>query len=103
MPVLSRSLVLFFLLKVSYINQERIAQLMVENIPVKWAWFILVLVLAVGSFYFPIAVIATLVGVYLLYRLMVKRLGGFTGDTLGAVVELSELFFILAIVLALNY
>jgi len=96
-PVVSRSLVLFFLLKIPYASQGGIAQSMVDNLPRSLTWFLLLLVVLITFIYFPIAMLFTLMGVYFLYQIMIKRLGGFTGDTLGAVIELSELFLMFSI------
>jgi adenosylcobinamide-GDP ribazoletransferase len=44
--------------------------------------------------------LCALAGFWLLRRLMLKRLGGCTGDTVGATVEITEMLFLLGSALA---
>jgi len=94
-PVFARSLPLFFFLKLSYVSVGGIAQDMILHLPKKTAWVLLLLILITSLGFFPFETILTLVILFLFYRLVKKCQGGYTGDTLGAVIELSELFFLL--------
>lgn len=57
--------------------------------------------LAPGAPWLP-AVLGALVGLAWMWRLLQRRLGGFTGDGLGATQQLSELLFYLGMALALG-
>lgn len=103
-PVLARSAVLALLLTTPYVREQGLAALMLATLPVKTAWASLVAVMALVTAFLQINGLMLLaVGVLvliLLRTLMMRRLGGTTGDTAGALVEISELVLLVVVALA---
>lgn len=95
-PVIGRGLVLLLMLTTPYCREKGLASSMVARMPRRALW-VLVLLLAVALpalFQWLGAIL--LVVILLLFvtyrRALVRRLGGYTGDTAGALVEISEIF-----------
>jgi adenosylcobinamide-GDP ribazoletransferase len=53
-----------------------------------------------GMLFSFLGMLCALTGFWLLRRLMLKRLGGCTGDTVGATVEITEMLFLVGSALA---
>lgn len=100
-PVIGRLMILLTFHTTEYANKTGMANAAVENLPKRPSLIIILL-----GFFFAVVlniwgVVCVLVGFYLLRRLMIIRLGGCTGDTVGATVEISEMLFISGVVLSL--
>ena len=98
-PVIARAFVLLLFLSTQYVSEKGIANQITENLPEISAWRILAICGLIG-FYFSIwGMLFALLGFWFLRRLMLKHLEGFTGDTTGALVEISEVLFLIGYVL----
>jgi adenosylcobinamide-GDP ribazoletransferase len=90
-PVVSRGAVPFWLLTTAYLRRQGLGSALVEHLPRRAAWWVVALTalagwLGLGFGPMLLAISMTL----LLRRIMRQRLGGCTGDTLGAGIELLE-------------
>ncbi|MBV1870388.1 MAG: adenosylcobinamide-GDP ribazoletransferase [Gammaproteobacteria bacterium] len=101
-PLLSRGGILVFFLSLPYVRDQGIAATMARMLPRKTAIGLCGL-LGASLLLLNTLGIVLLIALSLLFlffrRHLLKRLGGFTGDTLGAWVECSELLLLLCIVL----
>ncbi len=90
-PVIGRSLVPILLLTTPYVRENGLGSPLVENLPriPAWlvAWFYLICALVMLG---PWPLLATALTVWWLRVLMLRRIGGCTGDTLGASIEVAE-------------
>ncbi|MGY3644461.1 adenosylcobinamide-GDP ribazoletransferase [Pseudomonas sp. PK-RTE-24] len=91
-PVLGRAALLGLFLTTPYVRAGGLGQALADHLPRKAGWWVLGLsalgcVLIAGIS----AVLISLVGFVWLRRLMMRRLGGATGDTAGALLELLEM------------
>ena len=103
-PMVGRAAMLGLFLGTPYVRQGGLGQALAEHLPRRAAGWVLLgsvlLCLLLGGLraVWPMAVA---LGVFLwLRRLMCQRLGGATGDTAGALLELLELAVVLALALA---
>ncbi|MBU0593709.1 MAG: adenosylcobinamide-GDP ribazoletransferase [Gammaproteobacteria bacterium] len=103
-PVLGRSVLLALLLTTPYVRPGGMGSALAAHLPRKAAILTLFLVATVTFFTDKpgwIALAAALVAWPLLRWMMMRRLGGMTGDTLGATVELSEAAILVSLALGL--
>lgn len=91
-PVLGRAALLGLFLTTPYVRAGGLGQALADHLPRKAGWWVLG-VSALGCVLMAgiVAVLISLVGFVLLRRLMMRRLGGTTGDTAGALLELLEM------------
>jgi adenosylcobinamide-GDP ribazoletransferase len=98
-PVLGRTAVLALLLTTPYVRAGGLGENLVKHLPRRATWEVLVAVAGLCILAAPlqgmIALAVAVIGFVLLRRLMLERIGGTTGDTAGALVELTE-FVVLA-------
>ena len=98
-PVLARTAVIALLLTTDYVRANGIGTKMIVAMPRKLAWGVigLVCLLALIVLHWKaIYILASIVLAIFLYRVMlVRRLGGTTGDTAGALIEIIELLVLL--------
>lgn len=106
-PALARAQLLLLLLTTPYAGRAGIGASLAAALPRRGAWVagaltILACTLTLGSDAWVLA--ATCILVFALWRrAMMRRLGGFTGDTAGALVELTEALGLVAVALARAY
>jgi adenosylcobinamide-GDP ribazoletransferase len=103
-PVIGRSAMLGLFLGTPYVRAGGLGQALADHLP-RSAGRQVLLISAVGcvlvaGFSGLYALVAAAVGFFWLRHLMLKRLGGTTGDTAGALLELLEVVVLLAIVLS---
>lgn len=103
-PVIGRSAMLGLFLGTPYVRAGGLGQALADHLP-RSAGRQVLLISAVGcvlvaGFSGLYALVAAAVGFFWLRHLMLKRLGGTTGDTAGALLELLEVLVLLAIVLS---
>jgi len=101
-PVMGRLMILFTFHTTEYANKSGMANKVVEHLPKNYSLLIILAGFIVCGLLNFWGIVCLLVGFYLLRRLMIKRLGGCTGDTVGATVEISEMLFMTGAVLAFN-
>lgn len=100
-PMVGRLMILFTFHTTEYANKTGMANSVVENLPKQASLIILALGFISVCFVNIWGLLIVLVGFFFLRRLMIKRLGGCTGDTVGATVEISEMLFMSGLVLSL--
>ena len=104
-PVLGRLAPMFLFLSTDYVREKGLGSSMASYIPKKLAITIMVL-LVLSSLYFSVlglvAVLVTAFSLLYLRRKFKQRIGGITGDTVGASIEICECVSLLAFVLG-NY
>ena len=91
-PMLSRSLILILFMTTLYVRDSGLGSAFLDYMPkenIMWSALLIsaVAYLIFGSFFslFLVAAVA-----FVLRSMMIKRIGGMTGDTLGATVEITE-------------
>ena len=94
-PVMGRSLILLLFLSTPYVRQNGMANDMVDYLPKKLSVYIVIASLLLCAWFSFYGLVFSLLGFFLLRRLMLKLLGGCTGDTIGASVEVGEALFLL--------
>lgn len=98
-PVLARTAVIGLLLTTDYVRANGIGTKMIVAMPRKLAWAVIGLVClltVVVLQWKAIYILASIVLAIFLYRIMlVRRLGGTTGDTAGALIEIIEVLVLL--------
>ena len=100
-PVLGRLIILVTFHTTEYANKTGMANTVVENLPKNLSLIITLVSLLILGFLNLWGLICVFIGFYLLRRLMIKRLGGCTGDTVGATVEISEMLFMAGVVVSI--
>lgn len=100
-PAIGRLMILVTFHTTTYANKSGMANTVVENLPKNGSFAILAFGLLLCCLLNWWGVVCIFIGFYLLRRLMIQRLGGCTGDTVGATVEISEMLFMSGAVLSL--
>lgn len=106
LPMLGRSAALFLFLTTRYVRVQGLASSMLENMPRVAMWMVFVITMSllyVFKWAGLIALFSFLIIIFYLRALFIKRIGGITGDTVGAAIELSETGLILSFVIASFY
>lgn len=93
-PVISRAMILLLLLTTEYVGGG-MAEDISKFLPLRNAVIIVVLCTILGFYFSAWGMLFVLIGFWLLRRLMINTLGGSTGDTIGATVEITEVLFLL--------
>ncbi|MFV1982267.1 MAG: adenosylcobinamide-GDP ribazoletransferase [Thiohalomonadales bacterium] len=104
-PVIGRSMAVLLFLTTPYVSKFGIASKLVEHIPGKLAYFILVciaLIIIVTNLYGRFIIFSVIFIMILLRQLMMNRLEGMTGDTAGALIEITESVSLIMYILILN-
>ena len=105
-PVLGRVAPLILFLTTNYVRAKGLGRSIVSTMPRKSAW-LLVMVIVCGSFYFSwlglIACMSMMIGLWYLRRKFIQRIGGITGDTVGASIEIVECISLLAFTMGSFY
>ena len=105
-PILGRSAVVLLFLTTPYVREQGLGSDMAKHLPTKASWLVL---LVVSGFVFFIsglqlsvlAIAAAMMMFWGLRRMMLARIGGMTGDTAGALIELVEVLVLLVMVIEL--
>lgn len=101
-PALGRSLILLLFLTTPYVRAQGLASAVTAGLSPQASSWIIVFTLTVALFYSLIASSLILLGFWLTRRLMLQRIRGCTGDTAGAVVEISEMLWLVGLSLNFN-
>ena len=99
-PIIGRAMVLGTFLTTPYVNAG-MANMITTYLPKQSAGIILSLCLLCGALLNIWGLTLVLLGFYCLRRLMMNRLGGCTGDTVGATIEITEMLFMMGLALSL--
>lgn len=104
-PMLGRAQILLLLLTTPYVRKQGLGSDLAMYLPRTLAWLVL-LISFLGWGYFMqqsgFIVLLTLLLMFVFFRqILMRRIGGTTGDTIGALVELSELVLLIGVVMFL--
>lgn len=105
-PVLGRLTPLFLFITTPYVRENGLGSSITEYLSKPFAILILALGLIVGSLFSWLGLIAVCVTIFTVLYLRYKfkqRIGGMTGDTVGASVEIVEAMSILSFAIAIQY
>ncbi len=104
-PVIGRALAVLLFLITPYVSQSGIASTIAQHIPRKLAYGMLlaiVVLLSIVNFYSLVVLLSAVIVMLLLRYLMLNRLNGMTGDTTGALIEITEAVAIITSILIFN-
>lgn len=97
-PIISRAMILLLILTTEYASENGMAATVVKHLPLKNAVIITLVCILLGFYISFWGMLFALIGYWFLRRLMIKYLGGCTGDTIGAMVEITEVLFLIGYV-----
>ncbi|MDN3220757.1 adenosylcobinamide-GDP ribazoletransferase [Pseudomonas nunensis] len=105
-PLIGRAALLGLFLTTRYVRAGGLGQALADHLPRKAGWQVLIVsalacVLIAGVFKGLVALVLAAVGFIWLRQVMVRRLGGTTGDTAGALLELLEMAVLVGLALFL--
>lgn len=102
-PVLGRTALVLLFLTTPYVRSHGLGSLLANHLPRRACIVMVIVTLVATSFitgWLAMGLLLTMAGLFLMLRgLMLQRLGGTTGDTAGALVEITEATVLLAAVL----
>ena len=102
-PLLGRAALLGLFLTTPYVRAGGLGQALADHLPRRAGWWVLgasaLGCLLIGGVKAIVALVVALVGFVWLRRVMMRRLGGTTGDTAGALLELLEMVVLVGVVL----
>ncbi|TFH81492.1 adenosylcobinamide-GDP ribazoletransferase [Pseudomonas kribbensis] len=102
-PLIGRAALLGLFLTTTYVRAGGLGQALADHLPRKMGWQVLVVSAAVcaliAGFNAVVALLLAVVVFIWLRHLMVRRLGGTTGDTAGALLELLEMSVLVGLAL----
>ena len=102
-PFLSRTFILLLFLTTPYVRQDGIGASLAQHLPTRYAWGIFlacsVLLLLLLQWIGLLMLICAVIAFFALRYWMIQRIGGTTGDTAGAMIEILELVLLLSFVL----
>ena len=105
-PVLGRSVPLFLFLTTAYVRDKGLGRSITDFIPKKltWTFFVITIALLCMFKWLGLVIFICFIAVlFYLRALFIKRIGGITGDTVGAAIELIETGLMLSFVVASFY
>ena len=102
-PLLGRAALLGLFLTTPYVRAGGLGQALADHLPRRIGWWVLgasaLACLLIAGVKAIAALVVALVGFVWLRRVMMRRLGGTTGDTAGALLELLEMVVLVGVVL----
>lgn len=102
-PLLGRAALLGLFLTTPYVRAGGLGQALADHLPRRAGWWVLgasaLACLLIAGVKAIVALVVAFVGFVWLRRVMVRRLGGTTGDTAGALLELLEMVVLVGVVL----
>ncbi|HEY0289018.1 MAG TPA: adenosylcobinamide-GDP ribazoletransferase [Pseudomonas sp.] len=103
-PVIGRAAMLGLFLDTPYVRKGGLGQALADHLPKRLSqqvlWAVAIGCVVFASWSGIVALLAAAGGFFWLRHLMVRRLGGTTGDTAGAMLELLEMTVLVALALA---
>ncbi|WP_151716748.1 adenosylcobinamide-GDP ribazoletransferase [Acinetobacter sp. TUM15071] len=106
LPIFGRSVPVFLFLTTPYVRTQGLGRSITDFMPKKRLWMVFVITSALLCIFKWLGLIALLVFLVMLFymrSLFIKRIGGMTGDTVGAAIELAETGVLLSAVIASFY
>jgi len=98
-PILSRSFILVLFLTTPYVRQQGLGESLANHLPRRSAWLVLLIVSLAMLIFLKLSgfilLVSALISFLILRHWMMKRIGGTTGDTAGAMVEILEAIMLL--------
>jgi len=102
-PVLGRAALLGLFLTTPYVRAGGLGQALADHLPRRAGWWVVAVsalaCVLIAGFKAVVALLVAVVVFVWLRRVMVRRLGGTTGDTAGALLELLEMAVLVGLVL----
>jgi len=105
-PVLGRVAPSILFLTTPYVREKGLGRSLTDHLPKTASWIITAIVLLLALYWEwqgLIAIICFLISLVYLRHLFIKRIGGITGDTVGAAMELSETVLLFSFVVSYFY
>ena len=105
-PMLGRSVPLFLFLTTAYVRDKGLGRSITDFIPKKLTWTFFVITIALLCMFKWLGLVTFICFIAVLFylrALFIKRIGGITGDTVGAAIELIETGLMLSFVVASFY
>ena len=92
LPMLSRSIIIVLFMTTVYVRDSGLGTALLDYMPNETILWTVLLVSAMAYFIFAniFSMLLVAIVVIVLRALMIQRIGGMTGDTLGAIVETAE-------------
>ena len=99
-PLFSRTIILALFLSTDYVRESGLGSALLEQMPEQTQmWTVLtislLITLAIAGFW---ALLLVFVVIYILRHMLLKRIGGMTGDTIGACVEIAEAVALIGVI-----
>lgn len=98
-PVIGRAMILLLFSSTDYVRKQGLAAAVVAGLNAQAALIGVIIILIISAWVSLIGVVAVLLAFIALRKMMIKRLGGCTGDTAGATVEITETVWLCAVAL----
>jgi len=105
-PTLGRVVPSILFLTTTYVREKGLGRSLTDHLPKTASWIITVLILLLPLYWKwqgLVAVSGFLMSLVYLRHLFIKRIGGITGDTVGAAIELSETVMLFTFVVSYFY
>lgn len=98
-PVLARGLIVILMITTPYIRSDGISKMVTQYVPKQWVWLVVGLVISIALWVSSWGLMVVLFVLWLLRRLMMRRLKGYSGDTLGGAVEVCEVGWLVGVMI----
>jgi adenosylcobinamide-GDP ribazoletransferase len=99
-PVVARFQAMLLVVHTPYVRSKGLGTELKNQAQAKWVWFwfsLLSVVMLYQQLWLSLVMLLTVgLGYVFMRRLMIQRIDGWTGDTAGATIEVSELLMLLA-------
>lgn len=105
-PMLGRLTPLFLLLTTEYVRRDGLGESISTFIPRFFSTLILIIGVVSSAFLGPVGILTAVIMIFSLFYLrhkFIKRIGGITGDTIGASIEIIEVVSLLSFVILMFY
>lgn len=105
-PMLGRSVPLFLFLTTAYVRDKGLGRSITDFIPKKLTWAVFVITISLLCMFKWLGLVTFICFIAVLFylrALFIKRIGGITGDTVGAAIELIETGLMLSFVMVSFY
>lgn len=104
-PILGRTAAMLLLATTPYVRKGGLGEAAASTLPVKMTWFIALVVLLLTVYLLgkvSLALVVVFLVGYLCRNMMLNRIGGITGDTIGALIEIIEVTSLISFILITN-